>query len=196
MKQITSTLSTTATFSDDGTKRFCLEKLWDSQKPNLAIIMLAPSTASSVSLDATTQFCLNNADRLNYGSLTILNLFATLNDFGLKQAEAEDPENLDAIIKAAERATTVVYAAGTGKIKNKLFLARQAQVISALAPFADKLHCLCAADGSCRLQHPLSPSVREWHLSKLDPNELIPDLAEPQTAEQKKKGKPKPAKKE
>ena len=110
MKQITSTLSTTAAFSDDDAKRFCLEKLWDSQKPNLAIIMLAPSTASSVSLDSTTQLVLNNADRLNYGSVTILNLFATLNDFGLKQTEDEDPENLDVIINAAERATTIVYA--------------------------------------------------------------------------------------
>ena len=37
----------------------------------------------------------------------------------------------------------------------------------------DKLHCLCAEDGTARLQHPLSQSVRQLHLSKLSISELI-----------------------
>ena len=43
MNTITTTLTTQAVFSDDGTKRYSLVKTWDSKKPTLAIIMLAPS---------------------------------------------------------------------------------------------------------------------------------------------------------
>lgn len=197
MKEIKTTLTTEAVFSDDGHKRYLLRKTWDAKKPTLAIIMLAPSEASGIELDTTTQLVLNNAARLGYGTVSILNLFATLGDFMLKQAEKEDAENINAIVKAAEKADIIVYASGVGKAKSKAFQDRQGQVLSALLPFADKLHCLCNADGKARLQHPLSPAVRTWHLSPLKIAELIPPAAaEPQT-EQKKNAKPKaPAKKE
>ena len=96
MKSITTVLTTEAVFSDDGLKRYILKKVWDESKPQLAIIMLAPSDASSVSLDNTSMLVLNNSFRLGYGGVTILNLFATLNDFSLRLAEVEDPENLSA----------------------------------------------------------------------------------------------------
>ena len=165
-----------------------LRKTWDEKKPTLAIIMLAPSEASGIELDTTTQLVLNNAARLGYGTVSILNLFATLNDFTLKQAEKEDAENINAIVKAAEKADTIVYASGVGKAKSKAFQQRQEQVISALLPFAEKLHCLCNADGKARLQHPLSPAVRTWHLSPLKIAELVSPAAEPQP-EQKKNSK-------
>ena len=190
MNTITTTLATEAVFSDDGLKRYLLKKVWDSGKPSLAIIMLAPSEASGIELDTTTQLVLNNASRLGYGSVSILNLFATLNDFALKMVEAEDPENLNIIVAAAEKADTIVYASGVGKAKSKSFQRRQEQVISALLPFAQKLHCLCNADGKARLQHPLSPAVRTWHLSPLKIAELIPPADDPQP-DQKKKAKTK-----
>ena len=112
MQNIKTTLTTNAVFSDDGNKRYLLTKTWDSSKANLAIIMLAPSEAAGVTLDSTTMLVMNNAARLGYGSVTILNLFATLNDFGLIQAEMEDAENLDIILSAAETADVIVYAAG------------------------------------------------------------------------------------
>ena len=173
MKTIKTTLATTAVFSDDGLKRYLLTKSWDSAKPNLAIIMLAPSEASGVALDNTTMLVLNNASRLGYGSVTILNLFATLNDFGLKQAELEDPENKKVILSAAKTADVIVYAAGVGKAKNKLFQERQKQVLTELRPMEAKLFCLCTKEGTARLQHPLSPAVRTWELSPLKIEELV-----------------------
>ena len=95
MKEIRTNLVTEAVFSDDQAKRYLLRKEWDSSKPKLAIIMLAPSEASGIELDSTTLLVLNNASRLEYGSVTVLNLFATLDDFTLKQAEETDSENLD-----------------------------------------------------------------------------------------------------
>lgn len=173
MNSIVSTLSTIAQFSDDGTKRYLLQKTWDKTKPSLAIVLMCAGTASIVTMDSTTLLCVNNAERLGYGSIAIVNLFATLNDFDLNEAEGEDPENLKIIVDACRAADAVVYAAGVGKAKNKAFQRRQEQVLTALQPMEDKLHCLCAEDGTARLQHPLSPSVRTWHLSKLPISELI-----------------------
>lgn len=176
MKTIKTTLTTNAVFSDDGKKRYLLTKTWDSSKPNLAIIMLAPSQASGIALDNTCMLVLNNADRLGYGSVTILNLFSTLSDFALREAQLEDAENMSIILSAVKTADVVIYAPGVGKAKNKLFQERQKQVLDALKPEEHKLFCLCDAHGNARLQHPLSPAVRNWELSPLKIAELLPEV--------------------
>ena len=175
MKSIVTTLTTEAVFSDDGVKRYLIRKTWDESKPKLSIIMLAPSEASGIELDTTTQLVLNNAARLGYGRVDVLNLFATLNDFSLKQAEGEDPDNMDAIRESVRDADDVVYASGVGKAKNKSFQQRQEQVLSALRPYEGKMRCLTDANGKARFQHPLSPAVRVWHLSPMQISELLPE---------------------
>ena len=97
MQTVKTTLTTEAIFSDDGAKRYLLRKTWNDSKPILSIIMLAPSSAGGIELDSSTQLVLNNAFRLGFGSVDILNLFSTLNDFALKEAEDEDTDNLNAI---------------------------------------------------------------------------------------------------
>ena len=184
MKTIATTLATVAQFSDDGRKRYLLRKIWNEKLPSLTIIMLAPSEASGIVLDTTTQLCLNNASRLGYGSITIVNLFATLNDFALHQTEEEDPENLKAILEAVRKADQIVYAPGTGKAKNKVFQKRQEQVLKELAPYEVKLCCLCDDEGKAKYQHPLSPAVRVWNLCPLKVKELVKPVPE-QDAPQK-----------
>lgn len=199
MKEITSDLRTEIQMSDDGTKRYSLRKVWDSGKPSLAIIMLAPSQAGEIALDTSSMLTINNSHRLGKGSVTIVNLFSKINDFALKEAEAEDPENIRAIVTAAESADCVVLAAGTGKAKNKTFQQRLEQVLTALHPYESKLHCLCDENGGSRHLHPLSPRVREWHLSPLKIAELMttPEPQPPEKAPEKKpRGRPKAAKKE
>ena len=115
MKEITSDLRTEILMSEDGTKRYALKKVWDPGKPSLAIVMLVPSSAGEICLDASSMLTINNCHRLGKGSVTIVNLFSKINDFALKEAEAEDPENIRAIVAAAESADCVVLAAGTGK---------------------------------------------------------------------------------
>lgn len=173
MKNIKTMLSTEAVYSKDETKRYLLRKEWDVKKPKLAIIMLAPSTASGIVIDTSTQLVLNNAVRLGFGSVDIINLFATLNDFSMKYAEDEDAKNMETIINSAKNADTIVYAPGVGKEKNKTFQQRQKVVLEALKPFEGKINCLCNANGDARLQHPLSPAVRVWHLSKFKVYEVI-----------------------
>lgn len=164
-----------------------LRKTWDDSLPKLAVVMLCAGSAGTVELDTTTQLVLNNASRLGNGSVAIVNLFATLNDFALKQSKSEDAENLDVIIQEAAAAEKVVYAPGTGKAKNKLFMEVQEQVLTALCPYEDKLHCLCDKEGGSRYLHPLSPRVRDWRLLPLK----ISDLIELPVAELEPKKKPK-----
>jgi hypothetical protein len=197
MNTIKTTLTTEARFSDDGLKRYLLRKTWDPKKPKLTIIMLAPSAASGIELDTTTQLCLNNSSRLGYGSVNVVNLFATLNDFALKQAEGEDPENLSAIVEAAEEADLVVYAPGVGKAKLLAFQERSTQVLEALRPFEKKLRCLTNASGKAKFLHPLCPSVRFWgNLAEFSVSELLSNNPIESTAQPKKKGRPLVIKKE
>ena len=195
MNTITTTLTTEAVFSDDGLKRYLLRKSWNTDLPQLAIIMLAPSAASGIALDNTTVLVLNNASRLGYGSVAIVNLFATLGDYGLTHAEDEDPENLKAILSVCQSADQIVFAPGTGKASSKEFQRRQKQVLTALLPYESKLRCLCNSEGKARLQHPLSPALKTWVLSPLAVNELIED-SKPAAPAPKKRSMPKVSKKQ
>ena len=198
METITTTLTTEAIFNENHTKRYLLHKVWDKNLPEITVIMLAPSEASGVALDTTTQLCLNNASRLGYGSIAIVNLFATINDFDLKQQTGfGDPDNLKAIVEACQNCDQIVYAPGTGKARNKFFLNRQEEVLKALLPLEEKLSCLCNEICNTRLHHPLSPAVRFWNLSPLKVSELV-DLKpqEPPQPEKTPKGRPKVTRKE
>lgn len=148
--------------------------------------MMAPSSSGEVAVDTSTALTMANCYRLGYGSVTIVNLFSRINDFALKAADEEDEENVKTIVMAAEEATCVVMGAGTGKAKNKSFQLRLEQVLIALRPYEDKLHCLCDKNGGSKYLHPLSPRVREWHLAPLSISELI-DI--PQEEETPKRGK-------
>ena len=192
MKEIISNLRTEIVASDDGVYRYSLRKIWDEQKPSLAILMICPSSSGEVAVDTSTMLTLGNCYRLGYGSVAIINLFSKVNDFDLKDDTETDEENLQAILKAAESVDCFVLGAGTGKAKNKIFQRRLEQVLLALRPYEDKLHCLCDEDGGSRGLHPLSPRLRRWCLSKCSVSEFIDiPMEEP---DPKKNGKGKPSK--
>lgn len=189
MKEIISNLRTEIVTSDNEALRYSLRKVWDESKPSLAILMICPSSSGEVAVDASTMLTLGNCYRLGYGSVTIVNLFSKVNDFALKEADDEDEENLQAILKAAKSVDCFVIGAGTGKAKNKIFQRRMDQVMLALRPYEDKLHCLCDEDGGSRGLHPLSPRLRRWCLSKCSVSEFIDIPVENTETEKKTKGK-------
>ena len=198
MNIIETTLTTQAVFSDDEAKRYLLKKTWNTTLPKLAIIMLAPSIASGIELDSTTSLVLNNASALGFGSVSIVNLFATLGDTALSEAAPEDPENLNAIVDACKDADLIVYAPGVGKAKLQAFQERSKLVLEALRPYEKKLKCLTSASGKAKLLHPLCPAVRKWdHFAEIRISDLLSktDTVEPKT-QPKKKGKPLVIKKE
>lgn len=173
MNTIKTILTTEALFSDDGTKRYLLRKVWDNKKPKLAIIMLAPSSSSGIELDTSTKLVINNADRLGYGAVDVLNLSAVLNDFSLQHTETEDKENIETILQSAKNADTIIYAAGVGKAKNKTFQQLQETVLNKLLPYENKLNCLTDSEGKSKFQHPLSPNVRVWNLLPFKVSDII-----------------------
>ena len=69
-------------------------------------------TASCVEPDSATSLVLNNASALGFGSVSIVNLFATLGDFTLSVVEEKGPENMDAILEAVKSADVCIYAPG------------------------------------------------------------------------------------
>ena len=197
MEIIETTLSTQAVFSDDGEKRYLLKKIWNTSLPKLTIIMLKPSIASGVELDPTTVAVLNNASALGFGSVSIVNLFATLGNIDISEETGDDPENLDVIIEATQEGDTVIYAPGVGKAKLLTFQERSTQVLEALRPFEKKLRCLTNASGKAKFLHPLCPSVRFWgNLAEFSVSELLPNNPIESTAQPKKKGRPLVIKKE
>ena len=178
MKTIETTLTTTAIFSDDGTKKYLIHKCWDSEKPSLAIVLLFPSTCSGIVLDNTTQLCINNVDRLGYGSVSIVNLFATLDDADFTSAEKEDKENMKIILEEAKKCDTLVYAPGIGKAKNPAFQVRSEQVLSHLKPYEKKMMCITNEERTIRLRHPLTPALRTWYLSPVTVTEIRKTIEE------------------
>lgn len=164
MKTIETTLATTAIYSDDGTRKYLIRKMWDSSKPSLAIVLLAPSTTDGIALDNTTQRTLANADRLGFGSVSIVNLFSNMDELSSDFEIEEDSENMKYILAEAKNCDVLVYAPGNGKAKNLVFQKRAAHVLKQLKPFEKKMKCLSNEDGSVKLRHPLFPAVRTWYL--------------------------------
>ena len=180
MKTIETTLTTTAFYSEDGSRKYLIKKSWDLTNPSLTIVLLAPSTTSGIALDNTTQRTIGNADRLGFGSVSIVNLFSSMDELTSASTADEDPENMKMIVAEAKKCDVLVYAPGNGKAKNPVFQARAAQVLKHLKPFEKKMKCLSNEDGSIRLRHPLSPAVRTWYLSDTTVEEAMRTITDAQ----------------
>lgn len=66
----------TAVFSPSREHRYALTRQWDARLPWIAFVMLNPSTADAMLLDPTVARCRGRAQRLGFGGLVVLNLFA------------------------------------------------------------------------------------------------------------------------
>ena len=162
MKSIQTTITTAAEYSEDGLHRYSLTIAWDKTKPNMLVLMLAAGASDCIYMDASTCHVLENSVRLNYGSVTICNLFSRVGDYHLREDDsAYYAENEKVIIASAKKANTVVYCPGRGKAALKVFQAREQKVLSAL----QGISLSCISDGMGHTQfHPLSPKVRTWTL--------------------------------
>lgn len=65
-----------ALLSECGTYRYLLQRSWDVQLQAVCFIMLNPSTADATQDDPTIRRCLGFAQRLGFGQLEVVNLFA------------------------------------------------------------------------------------------------------------------------
>ena len=89
--------------------------------------------------------------------------------------DVDDEDNINYIVSSAKKSDVIIYAPGIGKAKNKTFQDLQKNILSALKPFESKLFCIGTSNGNARLQHPLSPAVRNWFLYPFKVSDVIDD---------------------
>jgi hypothetical protein len=165
------TVKTEAIFSNDRKHRYILRKEWDSKKPKATIIMTNPSTADMLSMDYTTLYIMNNIVSLDFGAIEIVNLVSKMTT-KLNVKEDMDlnlnAENLDFILKSAEKSDKVIIAWGKLGENNKKVRGVQDSLLDRLKPFKDKLYVIACESGESGF-HPLAPQIRfSWILKKYE----------------------------
>ena len=164
-------LKTETVFSEDRRHRYLLRKEWDTKKPRATIVMTNPSSADLMTMDYTTLYIINNVVRLDFGSVDIVNMVSKIttrldvkNDIDSKA----DRENIDFIVKSADKADKVIIAWGKLGENNKKVRDLQESLLETLRPFKEKLYIIASNNGEDGF-HPLAPQIRfSWVLKKFD----------------------------
>ena len=142
-----------AAFSRCRRWRYLLWRRWDARKPVANFLMLNPSTADEVQLDASCTRARNYAERWGFGMLLITNLFAWRATDPEEMKRSRDPVgrgNDAAILRAARAAGVVVCAWGN----HGAHLGRAAKVAEDLRRAGVRLHFL-KINGTGQPAHPL-----------------------------------------
>ena len=158
-------------YSDDRKKRYILSVEWDKDKKKACVIMLSSGQANGIIFDRTTTHCIENFIQLDYGSVDIVNLFATIGNGKSVIDDGIDEENLKTIKKSASSAEIIVFAVGTGKQNDKRVQKCQSAVLEELSEYKEKMFCIADADDR-KFYHPLCPKVRKWKLLQFSADEL------------------------
>ena len=162
------TIKCESIFNDERTHRFMWKRVWNKDKPLVAVAMLNPSQADNLLTDNTSALVCNNVAGLEeYGGVIVVNLFSRLtNKLCFRwnsDDDLNDPENDRYIKRAAEECSTVILAWGKAADTNQRIAARAAQVLALLREYETKLFLL--SDGERIGLHPLTPALRsQWLL--------------------------------
>ncbi|NER82625.1 MAG: DUF1643 domain-containing protein [Leptolyngbya sp. SIO1D8] len=142
-----------AQFDSTGQYRYRLDRHWDNARPAIALIMLNPSRADHQQDDPTLRRCIRLAQYWQYGSLTVVNLFAYCTPFPQILKTAPDPigaENDTAILQVCQSVPHILLAWGNGGS----FHQRDRHVLDLLTPYRDRLYCL-GTNRTGQPRHPL-----------------------------------------
>jgi len=179
------TIKCEVVFNEERTHRFSWKRVWNKDKPMVAVVMLNPCSADCVVTDTTTSLVVNNVAALEkFGGVEIVNLYSMLTSkLNFRWNSDEDlnhPENDNYIITAAKESEAVIVAWGRAVDENKRIIGRVEQVMKLLEPFSEKLICISHGENSGF--HPLTPCVRSgWTLVKFEykkPDENIDSEAQ------------------
>lgn len=105
-----------ALLSPCGTYRYLLQRSWDASREAVCFVMLNPSTADADIDDPTIRKCIGFAQRLGYGQLEVVNLFAYRSTDPDKLRTVSDPvgpENDDVIAGSIAVCHTIICGWGT-----------------------------------------------------------------------------------
>lgn len=155
----TANIKSTAVFSKDNKRRYLLKYEWDNNKPSACIIMISPSSATELIFDQTTMLVRNNSVAQNFGSISITNLFCSL--------DSNKPEteriNSSIVLEECSKADVVIVAYGRGTAHTE----EKERLLAALKKTcSEKMHTIIDSSG-LSFSHPLSPKARNWEIQKL-----------------------------
>lgn len=105
-----------AILSPCGTYRYLLQRSWKVGRQAVCFVMLNPSTADAYVDDPTIRRCLGFAERLGFGQLEVVNLFALRATDPRELRIHHDPigpENDEQIIVAARTCSMTICAWGS-----------------------------------------------------------------------------------
>ncbi len=154
-----STVNTTAVFSRNRKDRYLLKMEWDNSKNSLAIIMTFPSSADELIFDQTTMLVRNEAVKNNFGSVSIVNLFSSINN----EAPKADKTNSSFVMKECDNADVIIVAYGRGTSHEN---EKEAFLKALNEHYKDKLFTIIDSKG-LPFSHPLSPLAHQWNIQKL-----------------------------
>jgi len=170
------------------TERYLLSKVWDESKPIVSLIMTNPSSANAVEIDMTTHYIISNLYRLgDVGGVDILNMTSLITTkIDTKSKLILSDENIDYILKSAEKSDKVILAWGKIGENNKKIRLLQLKLLEKLEPFQDKLHMIASDEsGSDSGYHPLAPQIRfAWYLIPFLLPEYLQEKSEDESSNQ------------
>lgn len=133
-----------AIFSKDKKYRYFLKKTWNMNNKNIAFLMLNPSKADTLKSDNTVTNATNFAVEKDFGSITIVNLFADMGTDSkclTNRDTSSDDLNDEYILNALKECDEFVIA-WERRIKKK----RKRKVAKILNKFPNKLKCFVEYD--------------------------------------------------
>lgn len=154
-----STVNTTALFSRNRKDRYLLKIEWDKSKKSLAIIMTFPSSADELIFDQTTMLVRNEAVKNNFGSVSIVNLFSSINN----ESPKNDKTNTSVVMKECDNADVIIVAYGRSTSHTE---EKEAFLNALNEHYNEKLYTIVDSKG-LPFSHPLSPLAHQWNIQKL-----------------------------
>lgn len=165
MKIIKSTLKTEVIYDDVLENKYLVKKEWDKAKKTALIIMKNAGDTDEIVQDQTTMYVINNLAKLGYGSVSIMNLFPSVNN---KDNNTSAIENLKFVQAEVTKVDDVIIAVGTGIETNKEALKRLHMIVAILLDKKANILQIENAKGR-RGFHPLYPAVKNgWILVPYD----------------------------
>lgn len=153
VKEIEKTIKSTATFSDNEKYRYQLSRIWDENKPKATVVMLNPSKADVLITDRTVMNVTNYLVENDYGSITIVNLFAyraTDPKFLNQRDEVQESLNNDYLKESFFDSDTIIVAWVRDKDK---YVTRKREVERLLIQYKSRVKCFEDGNGKI-LRHP------------------------------------------
>lgn len=164
VRKETAIIKSTAIMSDNDLYRYQLTRTWDDKKPRATVVMLNPSKANMLKSDKTVINITNYLVDNNYGSITIVNLFAymaTDPKFLSDRDEEYEALNNEYLIDAFEKSEIIIVAWTRDKYKT-----RKNEVINLLINYQGKVKCFQDTEGR-KPRHPRDLSDN-WTLVDFD----------------------------